>query len=234
MFKFLRKKKNLKRVYWILAALVIPSFIWWGVGSGVGGSGKGLAAKVNRVPITLREYYTALEKLEGNYRTIFGDKFTEEEAKKLNLKKRALEMLIRDKILFQEIKRRKIRVSNDEILSQIKKDPSFFDKDGKFDDDKFKRIVERIPANELKQIEKETKKSLLLQKLQEETLSSFNIIVSNEEIVNYRKANKERKKMDEEIIRQSLLFQKSQLALDDWYKNLKAEAQIRIWLPKEE
>lgn len=233
MFRFFRKKKNVKRLYWVLAILVVPTFIWWGVGVGVGKPGRVLAARVNRAPITKREYYTILEKLGRDYRSLFGDKFTEEIAKKLDLKKRALDMLIREKILFQEIRRKKIRVADSEILTQIKKDPSFLDKEGKFDEKKFRRIMERVPADELRQIEEETRKSLLLQKLQENVLSSLNIEVTTKEIADYKKANKTKKELEEETIRQILLYQKRQKALEDWYKNLKAEAKIKVYLPEE-
>ena len=101
MLTFLKKKKNLKRVYWILAILIIPSFIWWGVGIGVGGPEKNLAAKINRVPITKQEYYVALENLTRNYRKILGDKFTDETVKKLKLREKTLNMLIRQELLSQ-------------------------------------------------------------------------------------------------------------------------------------
>ncbi len=214
--------------------MIVPSFIWWGVGIGVGGPGRGLVAKVNGAPITIREYYATLERLSRNYRNLLGDKFTEEKAKKLNLEEKTLDILIREKILSQAIRRQRIRVKDSEVLAQIEKDPTFLDKEGKFNTEKFRRIMERIPANELRQIEEEVRKSLLLQKLQERVFSSLNIGVTNKEIIDYRKANKVGKEVDEKIIRQILLFQKNQKALDDWYKNLKNEAKIKVWLPEEQ
>ena len=216
-----------------MTILIIPSFIWWGVGVGVGRPERNLVAKVNRVPITKREYYTSLEKLNRNYRALLGDKFSEEMVKKLNLEEKALEMLIREELLSQEIRRQRIQVKDSEVIAEIKKAPTFLDKEGKFDEEKFRRITERIPANELRQIEEDTRRSLLLQKLEEKVLSSLNLEVSSQEVTDYRKANKVEKKVDEKIIRQILLFQKSQKALDDWYKNLKSEARIQIWLPEE-
>jgi len=232
MFKFLRKKKNLRRVYWILAILIIPSFIWWGVGIGVGRPQRNLVAKINRVPITKQEYYIALENLTRNYRKILGDKFTEETVKKLKLREKALEMLIREELLSQEIKRQRIRVQDDAVLARIKKEPVFLDKEGKFDQEKFRRIVQRIPADELRQHEEEVRKSLLLQKLEKTVLATLNLKVTAEEIADYRKANKGNK-MDGELIRQILLYQKRQEALATWYKNLKTEAKIKVWLPEE-
>ncbi len=226
MFRFLRKKKNLKRVYWILAILIIPAFIWWGVGIGVGRPDGNLVAKINRVPITKQAYYIALENLTRNYRKILGDKFNEETVKKLKLREKALDMLIREELLSQEIKRQRIRVKDDEVLARIKKEPVFLNKEGKFDEEKFRRIVQRIPADELRQIEEETRKSLLLQKLEKTVLASLNLKVTAEEIADYRKANKGNK-MDGELIRQILIYQKRQEALATWYKNLEAEAKIK-------
>ena len=232
MFKFLKKKKNLRRVYWVLAILIIPTFIWWGVGVGVGRPEKNLVAKINRVPITKQEYYVALENLTHNYRKILGDKFTDETVKELKLREKALEMLIREELLSQEIKRQRIRVQDDAILARIKKEPVFLDKEGKFDEEKFRRIVQRIPADELRQHEEEVRKSLVLQKLEITVLTALNFKVTAEEIADYRKANKGNK-MDGELIRQILLYQKRQEALATWYKNLKTEAKIKVWLPEE-
>ena len=231
MFRFLRKKKNLRRVYWILAILIIPTFIWWGVGIGVGRPERNLVAKINRVPITKQEYYIALENLTDNYRKILGDKFTDETVKKLKLRENTLDMLIRQELLSQEIKKQRIRVQDNEVLARIKKEPVFLDKEGKFDEEKFRRIVQRIPSDELRQHEEEVRKSLLLQKLEKTVFTALNLKVTAEEIADYRKANKGNK-MDGELIRQILLYQKRQEALAIWYKNLRTEAKIKVWLPE--
>ena len=215
-----------------MAILVIPSFIWWGVGIGVGKPQKNLVAKVNRVSITRQEYYSALENLTRNYQKFLGDKFTEDTAKKLNLREKALDMLIRDELFSQEIKRRKLRVKDSDVLARIEREPIFLDKKGKFDKEKFRRIMQRIPADELRQHEEEVRKSLLLQKLEKTVLATLEIKITAKEIADYKKANKGRK-MDEGLMRQILLYQKRQKAYEDWYQNLKSEAKIKVWLPEE-
>ena len=75
--KFFRKKRNFRIIMWITAILIIPGFLIWGVGIGGGSKTKYLAAIVNGQPISLREYYMALDRVEERYREIFGDKFDE-------------------------------------------------------------------------------------------------------------------------------------------------------------
>ena len=33
LLKFLRKRKNMKRIIWVLAILIIPAFVIWGAGT---------------------------------------------------------------------------------------------------------------------------------------------------------------------------------------------------------
>ena len=41
LLKFLRKKKNMKRIVWGLAIIIIPAFVVWGAGSSGKKRGKG-------------------------------------------------------------------------------------------------------------------------------------------------------------------------------------------------
>ena len=99
-------------------------------------------------------------------------------------------MLIREELLSHEIKRQRIRVTDDKVLARIKKEPVFLNKEGKFDEEKFRRIVQRIPADELRQHEDEIRKSLLLQKLEKTVLTALNLKITAEEIDDYKKLNK--------------------------------------------
>ncbi|MCM8829765.1 MAG: SurA N-terminal domain-containing protein [Candidatus Omnitrophica bacterium] len=98
----------MKIILWIIAILIIPGFLIWGVGVGGGGKSQYYAATVNKEHITLREYYKELGEVEEQYRKIFGEK-TSELLKGLNIEQGVLESMIREKILLQEARRRRIR-----------------------------------------------------------------------------------------------------------------------------
>lgn len=230
VFKILRKRKNVKIILWIITILIIPGFFLWGVGVG---SSRHLyyAAVVNRQPITLREFYKQLGKVEEKYREIFGDRYSEIRDK-FNIEKDVLENMIREKILLNEAKRRRIKIFKNEIIEAVKSDPVFKNEKGEFDPQKYKEIMERIPDEELRRIEQEIRKEILINKLKEQVISETNIQVSDTEIDEYiKKTNGE--KIDRESIRKILLWQKREKYFNDWYSNLRKNAKVIIYIPLE-
>ncbi|MGB9677967.1 MAG: SurA N-terminal domain-containing protein, partial [Candidatus Ratteibacteria bacterium] len=219
-FKFLRKRKNVRIILWIITILIIPGFFFWGVGGG--GRQSQYAAIVNRQPITLREFYDQLSKIEEKYKEIFGDRYSEL-LDKLNIEKDVLESLIREKLLMKEAKRRRIKVFKNEIIEVIKSDPAFKNEKGQFDEEKYRKIIENMPDEELKKIEEEIKKQILLQKLKDQVLSETNITLSDAEVDEYMK-NVGSGNVDRENIRKILLWQKREKYFEQWYKNLRDKA----------
>lgn len=226
-FKFLRKKKNVRIVLWIITILIIPGFFLWGVG--VERSKQSYyAAIVNRQPITLREFYQELGKIEEKYREIFGDKYAEIR-EKLEIEKGVLESMIREKLLLSEARKRRIKVFKNEIVEVVKSDPAFKNEKGEFDPQKFKTIMEKISDQELRKIEEQIKKDLLIQKLKEQVISETNIQVSDSEVDEYIKKTSGQN-VDKENIRKILLWQKREKYFDNWYSNLRKKAKVIIYV----
>ncbi|MCM8772776.1 MAG: SurA N-terminal domain-containing protein [Candidatus Omnitrophica bacterium] len=228
--KFFRKKKNIRIILWIVTILIIPGFFFWGVGIG-GKSSSHYVAIVNREPITIREFYDNLWEVEEKYREIFGDKYREM-MEAFNIEKNVLENMIREKLLLQEAKKRRIKVFKNEIIEVVKSDPLFKNEKGEFDEKKYREIIANYPDEELKKIEDRIRKQILFQKLKEQILSETNIDVSNTEIEEYLK-HTGNKDIDKENIRKWLLWQKREKYFEDWYKNLKNKAKIVILIPLE-
>lgn len=228
--KFFRKKKNIRIILWIVTILIIPGFFFWGVGIG-GKSSSHYVAIVNREPITIREFYDNLWEVEEKYREIFGDKYREV-MEAFNIEKNVLENMIREKLLLQEAKKRRIKVFKNEIIEVVKSDPLFKNEKGEFDEKKYREIIANYPDEELKKIEDRIRKQILFQKLKEQILSETNIDVSNTEIEEYLK-HTGNKDIDKENIRKWLLWQKREKYFEDWYKNLKNKAKIVILIPLE-
>ncbi len=227
VLKFFRKKKNVKIILWIITILIIPGFFFWGVG--VGGRGQSpYAAVVNRQPITLREFYDQLWKVEERYREIFGENYNQIRDK-LNIEKNVLESMIREKLLLQEARKRRIKVFKSEIIEVVKADPAFKNEKGEFDEEKYKQVIANYPDEELKKIEDNIRKEILFQKLKDQVLSETSIEVKDEEVEDYLK-HVGPGKVDKENIRKMLLWQKREKYFEDWYNNLRKNSKVIIYL----
>ena len=127
MLKFLRKRKIVKKIMWLVALFVIPAFVWWGAGS---------ASKEKRGPtyagllfgkkVSFEEYYASFQACRIQARMVYGENFHRLE-KILNLNQQAWNRLI----LLKEAKRRRITAGNKEIINEIGQYP-FFQIKGRF------------------------------------------------------------------------------------------------------
>lgn len=225
MIRFLRRKRVTKRIFWTLCALVIPAFLWWGVGVGTGSKGGAIIARVDRQPISRQEYLGLSDKVYRQYRKFY----PEEKLEDLKLEKMVLESLIREKIFIQEARKRRIRVSDKKIVDEIKKDPTFYNKDKKFDKEKFQRIVKSIPDKEWEGIEERVRKDLTFRRLREVILEELNPQIGEEEVKKYIKEKKLKGK-EKDYIRQILKWEKEQKAFENWYKEKRNIAKVQIYI----
>lgn len=227
--RFFRKKRNMRIILWIVALMIIPGFLIWGIN--ISGTQKraSCAAIVDGEPITYREFYARLGDIEDKYRQIFGDKYSEIRDK-LNIERGVLEELIREKLLLQMARKRRIRVFDNEIVDAVKSDPAFKDKNGKFDEKKYELIIKRMPDEELRKIEKEVKRRIMIEKLKNLVVSEGNIKVTDKDVEDYIKKNK-LKKVDKESVRKILQWQKREKYFNDWYANIRKTAKVEIFIP---
>ncbi|MBT9138033.1 MAG: Peptidyl-prolyl cis-trans isomerase D [Syntrophomonadaceae bacterium] len=111
MLEFIRKKMKVTLI--VIIALTVPALIFFfGVGGGRRIEETGIAATVNGEEISFRELEWAYRQLED--------------------RELALERLIDEVVLNQEVRRQGIRVSNEEVSLEIKAHPAF-QREGKFD-----------------------------------------------------------------------------------------------------
>jgi peptidyl-prolyl cis-trans isomerase D len=155
--------KKLSITLWLVIASFIVTIFWvWGKGSDTGNVPNAVATVDGRV-ISQRDYQMTRARLYNFYRNIYKDKFTEDVAKSMGLDRLALDSLTEKELVLADAQRRKIRVSEEELLSNITKYPAF-QKDGKFDPDQYKFVLARnqLTAHEF---EKSIQEELLIQKL---------------------------------------------------------------------
>ncbi len=174
-------RKNMKPIMWITAASFIATiFFAWGMGVTSKVRTNITVAKVNGAAIKNDEFRYALISLERNYRRMYGDQF-DRIKKNLDLEKQVLNQLIDQKLLMQEIKKQRIKISDKEIIDRIKQDPVFKDKKGRFDKAKFEQYVNGIPASQWQKIENGIRKSLALEHLWRKVTDP--VIISDKKIL---------------------------------------------------
>jgi peptidyl-prolyl cis-trans isomerase D len=163
----------------IKAALgaVVVVFIFWGIWSPHESRQRELV-QIGDYIITVAEARNYYQNLRDRYQALYGERFTEEMAKKLNLKEKAVKDLINRILLLQEAQRLGLKVTAEELQASIQEIPAF-QKDGVFDKATYLRALQRGRLT-AKEFEANQRQTLLLNKLQGLVISSVKI--SDQEI----------------------------------------------------
>lgn len=122
-----------KNARWFLlpfAAVIIVSFVFWGVGFNDGNPVL-IVAEVGPYKIDAQSYWRTYENMRDFYRSILKDQFTEEMQKNLDLKNKALDQMIEQKILLIAAAENNVGISDSELGSAIRNDQTFW-REGSF------------------------------------------------------------------------------------------------------
>lgn len=134
MLEWLRD--NVRSFHWILWLVILTFVLGFVVMSpGLGGSGPGrgaAAATVGPDEVTKGEFFNAYENASQQYRRLYGERFTPELARQMDLPRQVLQSLVAKKIFVQESRRLGLTVSDEELLERILELPFFADENGKF------------------------------------------------------------------------------------------------------
>ncbi|MCW9026631.1 MAG: SurA N-terminal domain-containing protein [Thiovulaceae bacterium] len=157
-----RHKKYLIITIWISTiAFVGAGFVGWGQYSY--GDKAGAVAKVGEIEVSMGDLQKAYSRLYNQYNKVFQGNFDEEKAKSFGLQKQALKQLIDQSLILNLANDYDLRVSDAELLSEIKSQDFFF-KDGVFSKEVYKTMLSRNNLG-MKEYEKDVKKQLLIQKV---------------------------------------------------------------------
>lgn len=184
MLKFLRKGATSLYVKLFLAVIVIV-FIFWGIGSFTS-ERKNLVAKVNGIPITLKEFQEYYNFQLSRLKQTFGE-LSAKDLAALRLKEQVLEELIKLKLLEDQAKKLKIKITPVEVTYAISQIPSF-QENGRFSTTKYQYILRELGISP-DFFEKLIKSDLIYQRLK--LLLTAPIIVSEEEVKEYLRYNKQ-------------------------------------------
>lgn len=163
----------------ILGAIVVV-FVFWGVGS-FRNRKSNVIASVNGEAVSFEEYRSTYHNLLEQMRQRFGDNLNEEVLKMLQLDQQALDQLIEQRLLMQEVARLDLRVTDEEVVSAIQ-NISSFQTNGVFDSRLYTTVLNYnrlTPEN----FEAAQKQRLLIEKLR--TYLFSNSHVSENEVREY-------------------------------------------------
>ncbi len=177
MLDLMRKHTKSPWVWGIVLAIVVV-FIFWGIWAPREGRQRELL-KVGDYIITVVEAKNYYQNMRDRYQSVYGERFTEEMAKKLNLKERAVKDLVNRILLLQEARRLGLKVTDEEMEASIHSNPAF-QKDGLFDKATYVRALQRARLA-TKDFEANQKETLLINKLQ--GLIVISVKVSDQEVL---------------------------------------------------
>lgn len=185
MLNILRNKKVAKKIWIILAIIIVPAFAFWGTGSIT--RSKQEERSIGMIfgkKISLLEYKDSMEAVKNELIMRSGDKF-DEIKKYINLESQAWDRLI----LIQEAKKRKIKADDAEVIELIKRYP-FFQKKGGFDNNIYSQTLKYVFRAQPRAFEEQTRNSIMLYKLYYEVTKD--IIIKDEEVKDaYQKENEQ-------------------------------------------
>lgn len=181
LLKFLRKRKNMKRIMWALAILIIPAFVIWGAGTSMKDKQNkpDYAGKIFNKKISYDEYINMWNVTRDYALKTFGENFPRDFIDKM-----AWDRLI----LLKEAGRQNLKVKDSEVIEKI---ASFtvFQKNGSFD----KKLYKSTMSDQARAFEEKMRDDILVGKLREKIISG--VSVTEDELKNAYKETSEKIKI---------------------------------------
>lgn len=139
----------------ILMALLILTFAVWGIGDMMRKSSSNVTvATVGDIKISYLEYQHALRNETEKLRQMLGKNATPEILKNLNIEPQVLQHMVDERLLKLESKKIGLRVSDEDVANNIRKNPAFLDDKGKFSKQHFEYFLRSNGQTEKMYIEK--------------------------------------------------------------------------------
>lgn len=170
MLKKLRERKKIKMIMFLIAILIIPAFVLWGVGSALRQRQRtSLAGKVFSRKISKEEFLKQYKAIYSQALLTYGDYF-DKLKDYLNLEGQTWQRII----LLQEARRRRIQVKDSEIVEWVKSNP-LFQKEGKFDKNTYQTILKYYANLNPREYEEYLRETLKIRKLLEEVTEGIDV-----------------------------------------------------------
>ncbi len=124
----------------IFLGIIVVVFVFLGIGS-MNSSKNDVVATVDGEPISIKQFQIAHENMMEQLRQQFGENLNEDLVKALNVKKQALDTLINQQLVQMQAEKLGIIVSDQELSQSLMKVPAF-QKNGQFDMDRYKKLLQ--------------------------------------------------------------------------------------------
>lgn len=184
MLKKLRHKKTSKKIWYVIIAAVIVTFIFWGSGSMSSKQDSGFVGKIFGKSISSLEYKDSLNAVKNQAIMQFGENYSELQ-KYLNLESQAWDRLI----MLYEARKKRITASDKEVMETIESYP-FLQHKGRFNSKIYSEMLQYVFRTQPRAFEEETRQNIMLSKLYKQITQDIKL--SDEEIKGeYVKLNKE-------------------------------------------
>ena len=116
----------------VIIGLISLTFILWGVESYINAARRVIVAKVDGDDIPLEEFQRELQRFRRQAENMLGDNFNPAEWDKPEIKQKALDEIINDKVLGQLVDDARLRVPDALVARQIREIAAFHDDKGEF------------------------------------------------------------------------------------------------------
>lgn len=170
MLKILRDKKIAKKIWIGLGLIIMPAFIFWGLGGAIGGkSEKKYAGEISGKKITNQELIESFSAVKNTLLMQYGENFRQV-INDTDLESQAWQRLA----LTQEAKKMKIEVSDREVVERIEEFP-FFLRNGMFDNRLYNDLLRYTFRTQPRAFEEETRQNIAILKLYRKITEDVNI-----------------------------------------------------------
>ncbi|HAV43156.1 TPA: hypothetical protein DCX15_03990 [bacterium] len=224
-------RRSIKPILWLVVIGFVGSiFLYWGMGYSPSSRTPPEVARIDGQDLSTRRVNMLYENYIRFYRSIFKEDFNESMVKD-ELRRRVLEELIREKILFNEAKRVGIRVKDEEVMDEIKK--PFRDEKGNLDVRRYNQYLEWMSrrTSDFWILKEEAMANLMIERLITPIRDAVKVTDLEVEDYYYKITEKPKAKDLEEKkeeLKKALCNQKNRQLYEDWYNSLREKAKIEL------
>lgn len=132
----------------LLIGLLAVSFAVWGIADVFTGATRGALATVGKTEVSAESFSQAFSQYMQNFTRQTGQPMTPEDARKLGIDRAILNNLIQSAAIDDQALALGLHVSDAQIARETAENPAFLDSAGKFDPDRFRRLLATNGLNE--------------------------------------------------------------------------------------
>ncbi|MFA5038180.1 MAG: SurA N-terminal domain-containing protein [Candidatus Omnitrophota bacterium] len=171
MLKLLRKKKVAKRIFYVLAGLIIPAFVIWGSASVINkDQGPDSAGILFGKKVSYEEFRAAMTAWKTQMRLQYGEEAEKAFGTMFDPMEGAWDRLI----LLHEAKKRNIRISDKELVETITSLP-FLQQGGRFDNQTYDLFLKYSAGLSARQFEEQMRQNLAMARIYKEVTAPVSL-----------------------------------------------------------